>query len=210
MLAGGRSDRFGSEKALHVWRGRALIDNVTAVIQAVLDPTEIWIGVARVGASPSLTDHFMGQEGFTFIEDDARAEGPIAALAAASAFAHHRDIPWLLVVSCDMPAMSMQLLARMVEVALDEGEGRSAIVPRIPDLLRPRYEPLHALYRPASLSPALDQAIERDDRKLQHLLRDLPDKLVLDSDRLEEMDADWRRALTNVNTRGDLARLADQ
>ncbi len=208
MLAGGCSERFGTHKALHPWRGRPLIDHVTSVLETVLDPLEVWVGVTRVGSSQVLTDHYKGKEGFVFLEDDATIEGPMASLCAALTWTLRKGIPWLFVVSCDMPAIRMQLLAGMVEMAMADESGQwSAIVPCTPGPRSPRYEPLHALYRPKLVLPALQSAVANGDIKLQHLIESLPRKRVLKALDLELLDPQWRRALTNVNTREDLALL---
>ena len=166
------------------------------------------MGVRRVGASPELTDHFKGREAFVFLEDDPEVEGPLAALSAALSWTVRREIPWLLVLSCDMPAVRMQLLAGMVALAMgEEGRMASAVVPQTPGRARPRYQPLHALYRARRVLPFVEEAIGRGEFKLQSLVERLPEKVVLGPPRLESLDPMWRRGLFNVNTAEDLSAL---
>ncbi len=205
ILVGGHSSRFGANKALHVWRGRALVDHIIAAVRVALDPPDIWINVRRVGQDPRLLEHLQRHEGLTFLEDDPALSGPAAGLSAGFSWAARRQIPWVLALSCDLPAVRIQLLARMAELALDPAHAHDALVPVTRDEFgQPRFEALHALFRPEPALDALERATADGRMSLQRVIGALASPMLLGPAELEALDPAWRRSLTNVNTVDDL------
>ena len=91
MLAGGQSSRFGSDKALAVFDGQALIDHVIAALAAECDSVVVcgcdWPGL------PSLADR------------PAPGLGPLGGLAAVLHHALKTGHDGVLSASCDLPAL---------------------------------------------------------------------------------------------------------
>ncbi|MBN8809247.1 MAG: molybdenum cofactor guanylyltransferase [Sphingomonas sp.] len=96
VLAGGRSSRFGSDKALAGWRGRPLIDHVIDTLAATVD------AVVICGRSyrdlPALADR------------PAPDLGPLAAINAALHCAGNAGFDRILTVPCDVPTIDRALL----------------------------------------------------------------------------------------------------
>ena len=64
-----------------------------------------------------------------------------------------------LAVACDMPFLNPALLGFMLTLAQ---AGYDVVVPQVNDLL----EPLHAVYRPASCTPAVERHLLAGDRRM--------------------------------------------
>lgn len=201
VLAGGRSRRFGSNKALHPWRGRALIDHVLDVVRLTMTPREIWAGVGHLARHPRLVAHLRSDPHMVFLEDDPHMDGPAAGLSAAFEQAALRRLPWVFVCGCDMPTMRIQLLGAMLDLARNAPASVSAIVPRTPSTRGRRFEPLHAFYRPERALPHLRAMASAPQHRLQDFIAALPDAHILDPHALDSLDAQWRLGLHNINTR---------
>ena len=205
LMAGGGSERFGSPKALHRWRGRPLIDHVLDVLRLVLTPREIWVGVPHLGSDMALFDHLSTAADIVFVEDDPRFRGPAACLAAGAASGLRSGVDWLIVCACDMPGIRIQLLAGLCNIAIAASEDVTAVVPRTYSGMRRRYEPLHALYRPAPTLLATEGV--RWEGKLQAVVGSMGGAIVVDEPELHGIDPLWSASILNANTPKDLERL---
>ena len=91
ILAGGRSSRFGSDKALALIDGRPMLDHVAARLAGQCDALVVagrdWPGLARVDDRP--------EPGL----------GPLGGLAGALAHARDHGFDAVLSSSCDLPAL---------------------------------------------------------------------------------------------------------
>lgn len=95
VLAGGKSSRFGSDKALALWRGRPLIAHVVARLAAY--PVAISGGAAHAEFGLPLLD-----------DGEFAGEGPLAGLCAGLAWARDADV--LITVPCDTPVLPPDLV----------------------------------------------------------------------------------------------------
>lgn len=146
VLVGGRSSRFGADKALLDWHGRPLALYVAREVQQAA-------GVVTLVGAPERYAHL----GLAVIPDPVSGYGPLAGLQAAL---EHTAADWNLVVACDMPNLTAPFLRTLLETAGD----------RDPDLLLPqdpagRAEPLCAAYHRRCL-PAIQTAIRQDIHKM--------------------------------------------
>ena len=205
LLVGGQSERFGTTKALHRWRGRTLADHVLDSFRLVMGNFELWLGVHSVLAEPKLIEYFDGH-GALFVEDRTNVAGPLGSVASALTFAHHRNIDWVFVSACDFPAVSATLVSGLIELARNEPES-SAIVPEPVHQGRAQLQPLFALYRPAPCLEILDAYLETGRRSAKGFVESLDEAHILEAGALEELDPGWRRSLRNVNTPEDLGSL---
>ena len=126
VLAGGRSSRMGQDKALLPWKGSTLIESVA---REVFDA----VGNVTLIGSPER----YGDLGFPVISDKIAGCGPLGGLHAALSAT---TAEWNLLVACDMPGVTRQLLEGLLEAA--EASGADALVPQTPGGL----EPLCAVY----------------------------------------------------------------
>ncbi|MEO1266750.1 MAG: molybdenum cofactor guanylyltransferase [Myxococcota bacterium] len=202
VLAGGRSSRFGSEKALHLWCGKPLIMHVLQALQEGIDPHHWAVALGDLHARTHLVQLLSSHPSpLRLLADPADLQGPLAGLAAGLHDALNHT--WLLACACDMPALAPQLLAGLVTLAQDHPG--DAVVPQVSD----RYEPLCALYRPQPCLRALKHYASTQRRSLQGWVATLNNVLVVTPTLLQSMEPNWQRSLANINRLDDLQRLGD-
>lgn len=98
VLAGGRSSRFGTDKAAALWSGRTLADHADDVLRPYSD------AVVRVGPG-GLAD--LPMPGL----------GPLGGIAAALVHARDTGHNSVLTIGCDMPRLPDGLIAAIVRRA---------------------------------------------------------------------------------------------
>lgn len=112
VLCGGRSSRFGSDKALAPFRSSLVGARVVAALRgAGIDPVVAIGGTAGDSLGlPTVADRWPG-------------DGPLAALATALAWARRG---WVLVVPCDLPLLETAHLERLL-IPGPPDEGRAVV-----------------------------------------------------------------------------------
>ena len=179
LIAGGRSTRMGTDKALLELNGESLWRLGQRSLASLFD--RVFIAGDRPDlATPECPCH-----------PDAR---PGSALGGLETALRHVGRDWVCVLPCDLPFPSPALLISL----LAHREGVQAVAPRTAH----GCEPLIACYRRDCLPVVMDQ-LERGDFRLTNLL-DRLDTRYLDP---PQLPAGWRRALRNLNTPDDLAGL---
>lgn len=150
ILAGGRSRRFGSDKARAVVHGHPLLSHVATMLEPVA--ASITVVADRAGKYDDL--------GFRTLADRRPDLGPLGGLETALA-----DLPpdfdWLLVCSCDALVIHAGWLDQLIDGAAD---GCDAVAFRAE-----RWQPMPALYA-RTAAPTVARQIERDQRSMQALL----------------------------------------
>jgi molybdopterin-guanine dinucleotide biosynthesis protein A len=100
VIAGGRSRRFGSDKAVALLEGRLLIDHAIAALLAVTDEIVVcgrdWPGLTNLPDRP------------------APDLGPLGGINAALADAQARGFSGVVTIGCDMPGVPPQLLLDLI------------------------------------------------------------------------------------------------
>jgi molybdopterin molybdotransferase len=183
ILAGGRSVRYGSPKALATVAGESILDRVR---RALLRVTPDLILIAN---EPSL---FAGS-GLPTRPDARPGLGALGGIHAALLWAREAGRPGILAVACDMPFLDPALLVRILEraaagdvdVVAPESGGRRGV------------EPLCAYYGTGCI-PAIEAAFDRGDRHVIGFFDDVRVRSVP----LDEVRAfgDPERLFMNVNT----------
>ncbi|MFT3930101.1 MAG: molybdenum cofactor guanylyltransferase MobA [Spongiibacteraceae bacterium] len=103
ILAGGASTRMGRDKALLEWRDRPFIAHIIARLQPQ---------VAHIAINTNNAAEFE-QFGLPLIGDaTAKRCGPLGGVLAAL---NYSATAWTLIVPCDNPLLSTQLVARLAE-----------------------------------------------------------------------------------------------
>jgi molybdenum cofactor guanylyltransferase len=146
VLAGGRSRRFGAEKAVALLQGRPLIAWALAALEGA--------GAApAVSATPeSGAAAFAAARGLAVLPDaPGLASGPLAGLAAGLDWAAARGCAILVTLPCDTPHVGAAPLKVLIE-RLGEADAAFACSPAGP-------HPLCAAWRAASVTPALREAL---------------------------------------------------
>jgi molybdopterin-guanine dinucleotide biosynthesis protein A len=182
IFAGGRSSRFGSDKARALLDGQPLIARIAAAFQPIASRTIVVSDAADRYADLALTTIADGQPGM----------GPMGALQTALAALSPAE-EWLLAVSCDLvvvePSWVGTLLAHRepgaLAVAFRESGDKAG------------WQPLLTLYH-RDIAATVDSCIAAGRRSMRKLLDKVPTVAA-------PLPADWP-AMLQINTREDLAR----
>ncbi len=186
ILAGGRSSRMGSDKALLRFEDQALLQHMLHTAAGAL-------GNARI-VGPKTA---YGQFG-AVIEDIYPGCGPLGGIHAALS---ETKTELNLMLSVDMPLMSPQFLKWLAEQA---GTAQEMIV--VPDAAGGR-QPLCAIYRRGALG-AVEEALKKGDYKIARLFAQVPTRVVKES---EIVAAGFSAIIfQNVNTPEEYLRLLQQ
>lgn len=163
ILAGGKSSRMGTNKAVLPLGGQPVIERIVGQLQKVTGDISISCGHSGAYAYldlPLLQDIFPGC-------------GPLAGLHAGLAASPH---PWNLVVSCDMPFVNAALFQYLAKQAqeLEEQSGEKcgkrieAVIPNV----NGRVHPLLAMYH-RSVLPGLERTLHEGSLKVNHWTSEL-------------------------------------
>ncbi|GGM17327.1 putative molybdenum cofactor guanylyltransferase [Deinococcus aerophilus] len=145
ITAGGRSSRFGSDKALAVLRGRPLLRHVADS----LGGCSVRLIVAPAGK--------YALEGWETVPDTRPGEGPLAGLEAALT---HAPPGWLAFTGVDLPGLTPAFWAAL---AASRTPHSRAVLPLDPE---GRPQPLAALYH-RDLLPHIQTLLDAGERRLR-------------------------------------------
>ncbi|WP_195724337.1 molybdenum cofactor guanylyltransferase [Paenibacillus monticola] len=183
ILAGGRSRRMGTDKALLEFGGVPLIAHLAVRLSQVADTVLIACGEEeredyQFLKLPMVTDCYPGL-------------GPLAGLYAALNLSHTE---WSAVVACDLPFTSIELLNYMKELAAAEPSVQAVV----PVNAAGKVQPLLALYH-RSVLPSLHESLEQKSLRVMEWLGCLKVRYVQERD----FPVSYRshdKALLNMNT----------
>lgn len=144
VLAGGRSRRFGRDKAVLPWGDGDLLGVIVSRLATVCDEVLVAVG-DRAVAVPS------GARGVADAFVDA---GPLAGIHAGLLAARH---PVAFVTACDMPFVAPAAVPFLMELMV----GYDAAVPRVAG----RWAPLFACYSTSCL-PAMEHLLSSGVRRV--------------------------------------------
>jgi molybdopterin-guanine dinucleotide biosynthesis protein A len=191
VLAGGRSRRMQSDKALLQYHGKPQVQWMAALLAPYCESVHVSVRAAQA-AEPV-------RAGLPVIVDEHEDAGPIAGILAAQR--REPASAWL-VVACDLPFLDAATLEHLVA---RRAPARVATAYRSAHDGLP--EPLCAIWEPSSV-PLLRAAVEAGrycPRALlgtaDALLLDLPDAAALDNVNTREEWADARARLGAAETR---------
>ena len=153
VFVGGKSSRFGRDKALVEWRGRSLALHVADVVRAAAGSVTLVGEVEKYSAL-----------GLPVIPDAVWGIGPVGGLLAVLEASTAR---WNLVAACDMPHLSEAFLRFLLARAAESGA--DVILPLGDDGLP---QPLCAVYA-ATAREGIHAAVLRGERKLTRTFEDL-------------------------------------
>jgi len=179
ILAGGQAKRMGGkDKALITVGGERIIDKLISTLKQV---TSDIIIISNSGENYGTN--------LPFFKDIYPRKGPIGGIHSALAHASSENC---LVLGCDMPYISFDLIDHIVQHSKDG----DVIVP----LHDGTIEPLCAMYK-KSIFDEVEDHIRTDRLKLQGLLKDLDTKFIEINTSLTFYN---RNLFANINTPGDL------
>lgn len=181
ILAGGRSSRMGTPKALLPFAGEPLIVQIARRLKPLFP--EIVVVAAPGQPLPALPGRI--------VHDEDAYQGPVGGIyyglrAIADDFAF--------VTSCDAPFASTALILELLRLRT----GHDVVVPR----WEGRLQPLFAVYRTTVL-PALEEQLRAGELRPVSLFEKVRTHIV-DDEHLRRFDPDGN-SFINMNTPGDYA-----
>lgn len=183
ILAGGKSVRYGRNKALEGFKGKSLIEHAVTSMVGLCDP------VLVVANDLTLYLHLP----VTLVQDVIPHQGPLGGIYTALLFSPH---PWVLAKATDMPLLVKDLARMMVAFR----EGYDVVLP----LLNDRHEPLLALYSRRCLA-SIAMALEKGERRIISFFPKVKVRVL--------SEAEWRvvdpkgLSFSNINTPENLEQL---
>ena len=189
ILIGGRSSRFGTDKALVELGNMTLAERAVMNVREALSPERITM---VAGNSTQFAMQAIVAE-VPFIFDLHEGRGPLGGLQAALAYARK---PWVFVFACDYPFVSAELI-RLLASRVDDRYG--VVVPEQRD---GRMQPLCGFYNVAAARPVVEEIIERPRAAPpMHEIATMLNPLIV---KFEEYDDLAGADFLNINTVGEL------
>ncbi|HSD51871.1 MAG TPA: molybdenum cofactor guanylyltransferase [Candidatus Methylomirabilis sp.] len=180
ILAGGRSTRMGTNKALLEFGGMRIIEGLLAKIRPLFPEILIIANERDIYADlgvPVLGDRIPGK-------------GSLGGIYTA---VYHGAFPQAFCIACDMPLASPAVIAHLRNLA----PGYDVVVPRTAE----GYQPLHAVYGKTCL-PHMEEMIGADRLKIDRLFPLVRVRTVEETE-LRALDPTLS-CFINVNTREEL------
>lgn len=156
LLAGGKSSRMGTNKALLELNGRRVIEGIADKLCNITDELIV--------VTNTFADYEFLQ--LPMVEDNWKGMGPLAGIEAGLAASNTEHN---LIVACDMPFISVGL-GHYLLTCLDECQ---AAVP----VIEGTRHPLFAAYRREVLQKAR-KSLERNELRIGHLLENVDVKVI--------------------------------
>ncbi len=179
ILTGGKSTRMGRDKAALSIHGQPLFERVHQALAQVC--TQLQIAGKRPDTAPADLPCFAD----TY---------PGSSLGGLHNALVNAATEWVLVLPCDLPCPSPQLL----QTLLAQRDGVQAVIPRT----RYGVEPLIACYH-REILPQIETRLQKNQLRLI----DLPDNMKIRYLEEQDLPSGWRRALINLNRPQDIERL---
>lgn len=182
ILAGGRSSRMRSDKALLRIGDETMLQHTVGILEALVDSVLI-VGRADDQMTTAIA-----------VPDDCPGTGPLGGLATGL---RHMRSPHALVVAVDHPYLNTDVL-RYLQQRLEYYDAAVPIVDGQP-------QPTHAVYGRHCL-PMVEQHLGRGQRSLRRLLDELTIRRI-EAAELESV-APGHQSFLNVNTAEDWSEIA--
>ena len=183
VLAGGRSRRFGKNKALEMFKGKRLLDRAVEALHSFCDPVLV--------IANDLSSYYDVQA--TLVQDIMLDQGPLAAIYTALLFSPHE---WTFVKATDMPYLEVELATMMFELRT----GFDVVTPTVNNM----YEPLFAFYSRRCL-PAIAATLQGAERQVISFYKKVKVKTI-DESQWRSVDQEGR-SFWNINTAEDWEKL---
>lgn len=185
ILAGGKSRRFGSNKALAPWQGATLVE--TAAKSLLRAMPKVIVVAKETGPLD-----FMKTGGIDIIKDDFREDHPMGGLYTGLT---HMNTPHAFVCACDMPLLQPKLIESLWEARSDY----AAVIPVWNDAR----QPLCGIYS-KDCAGMLRQAIKEGATGISALFDSMQTRFFLE-DEIRRVDPEGL-SLLDIDTRQDWRR----
>lgn len=187
ILAGGKSKRFGKNKAFLKIGGRILIDQIVEKMGRLSNEIIIVTNILKkFDYLPKKFDYL----NVKLIKDIIKYKGSLGGIYSGILFAKNNSI---FVVACDMPFLNIPLLKYIISFFQDY----DVVIPKINNF----FEPLHAIYSKKCIKP-IKRLIDENNLKIIDFFKDVNVKFVKKNE-IEKFDPDFL-SIFNINTLEDL------
>jgi molybdopterin-guanine dinucleotide biosynthesis protein A len=183
ILAGGKSSRFGSNKALARFNGTPLIERVTETLGRVFKNLII------ITNSPLEYSYLK----IPLYQDIIKGMGPVGGIYTGLDVL---DDDWAFFCACDMPFINEGLVRYIAGIK----EGFNAVVPKVDW----KIEPLHALYSKRCLN-AMKDLIDKKEFQTIKAFNNISVRFVVEEE-IKQFDPELKTFL-NVNRPDELERI---
>jgi len=183
ILAGGKSSRFGSNKALALWQGNSLMEVIITQLMPYFEDIVI------ISNSPEIYSDYPVRHA----EDLLKQKGPLGGIHAALSVSLSE---YVFILACDMPYLSEGLIEYMKRGIRKKLPGAATACRG--DFL----EPFHGFYS-RSLIPEIETSVHRGSGSVFSLLQ-RPDILKIDDNTVRKYSPDGR-IFFNVNHPEDMS-----
>ncbi len=184
ILAGGKSSRFGSDKTLHVFKDKPLIEHVIGTLQPLF-PT------ISIVANDTSKYNYLTVPVYTDIIPNL---GPLGGIYTAL---HYANTNYIFVFAADMPFLNQEFIGFMLQIPLMY----DCIIP----CWKGNTEPLHAIYSKRCI-PHIKKLIEEKNYKISFLFEKIEMRYILE-DELMFYAQDPSELFYNINRPGDISPL---
>ncbi|GAA5422768.1 hypothetical protein TEHD86_1503 [Tetragenococcus halophilus subsp. halophilus] len=110
ILCGGKSQRMGFDKALIHFKGHYVLEETAMSLKKIFPNVLLVTDHKRKFPAQLLANH-------VFLEDEFMQKGPLGALVTAL---RHIDTPYLFLVACDIPSITVTKIRCLLESVEDE------------------------------------------------------------------------------------------
>ncbi len=196
ILCGGRSRRFGKDKALLTLEGVPMVRRMAGRISQVVDA--IIIAARDSAQCESLAAISAVPDGAEVVCDPVRGYGPVAGILAGLSASKSE---YSICLACDLPYVNPDVIDAIFGCA--EANNSDAAIPKHPNGI---LEPLHAVYG-RSMVGACRDAMEKGEHTIRGAISLLDKVLFVPVESLRRFDPDLRTFL-NVNYPEDLGVMA--
>ena len=183
ILAGGKSSRFGSNKALAKFNGKPLIERATGVLG------RIFKNLIIITNSPLEYSYLK----IPLYQDIVKGLGPVGGIYTGL---DALDDGWAFFCACDMPFINEGLVRYLAGVR----DGFDAVVPKVDW----KIEPLHALYSKNCL-PAIKELIYKKEYQTIKAFNNIKVRYVVEEE-IKTYDPQLKTFL-NVNKQDELEQI---
>lgn len=173
VLAGGKSSRFGSNKALSKYGDETFLKHIAVLLQSYTKEVVI------SGFYPEYESI-----GMPILEDKISGIGPLGGIYTALLYS---STPWILVLTCDMPFITSEIITHM----LAAGKGENVIGWDHPENIG-----IFPLLISKELLPEIEKAIEKKQYRIKQILSKGNTRRITIPD-------EWEFFFTNINSQED-------
>lgn len=174
ILAGGQSQRMGTDKAGLPWEGKSFLEHIAAQLRPV-------VGELIISGNHAHHDAY----GIRRIPDLQSYEGPLCGILSSI---QASETPYQLIVSCDNPLLSRQVLEGLLAEPLSAGSVRAYSI-------QEAIQPFPGLYHKEIMHP-LAEVMNRGERSIRKALNSLSLEIL-------SLPAEQELFFKNINTPQD-------